>query len=311
MKPLRIAMVAAALIIGLAGQPLVAAIKSKLKVSVINTQGRPLAGAVITLEDTQSPYSGTIKTDRKGIATHGTLDNHRYTITVELAGYETQRRQVKLSAFDLNEEEFKLLTPEETIQLAESNDPDLQAVNRFNQAVLLIKNDNLAGAVPLLQEAIQSKPDMYQAHLELGHVHFLQGKYQEAIEPLLKVTELTPDYAETYRLLAAVHEKLGHAKESEKYTQLAQQKGGYTAIDKYNEGIKAFNASDMDGAIKSLAEAVQKDPKMADAYYQMGMAYLSKGSTNEALFCLKKFLELEPTGEKADSARSVIQLLEK
>ena len=311
MKSFRIAVVVAALIGLWAAPPLMGAIKSKMKLTVLNSQGQPLAGAVITLQDTQSTYTGKLTTDKKGVATHGTLDNHVYIITVELAGYQGQRRQVKVPAFEIAEEEFKLLTPEEAILLAESSDPDLQAVNRFNKAVLLIKKDDLAGAVPLLQEAIQSKPDMHQAHLELGHVFFLQAKYQEAIAPLKKVAELSPDYPETYRLLAAIYEKLGDAKESEKFTLLAQQKGGFTAIDKYNEGIKAFNAGDMDSAIAALAEAVQKDAKLADGFYQLGMAYLNKGRTNEALFSMKKFLELEPTGEKADSVRSIIQLLEK
>lgn len=86
----------------------------------------------------------------------------------------------------------------------------------------------------------------------------------------------------------------------------------------YNLGAVMINAGNTDGAIAAFKNAVAKDPNYAPAYYQIGTALVGKAETKEdgsvvpvegTVEAFQKYLELEPTGQMAQSAQMMIQTL--
>ena len=56
-------------------------------------------------------------------------------------------------------------------------------------------------------------------------------------------------------------------------------------------------------AIPRFVAAIKADPKFADAYFNLAMAYEGTGDAVKARPCWKQYLELEPSGTWAEIAR--------
>jgi tetratricopeptide (TPR) repeat protein len=70
-------------------------------------------------------------------------------------------------------------------------------------------------ALPYLKNAIALKPDLPQAHRDLGSALIQRGEVLEAIEHFKKVTELAPDEDTVYYRLALAYRKLGRKTEEQ------------------------------------------------------------------------------------------------
>jgi len=211
----------------------------------------------------------------------------------------------------LMQEQITLLTEEEALKEVQVKDPSFQAINKFNEAISYTESKEYDKALSLLKEAVALDGSLYQAYFEMGKIYYLKNSFEEAIVPLQKTISLKQDYAPAYRLLAASYEKAGRKEEADKYSDRAKELAGPSAIDKYNEAVKFLNDRDIDSAIPLLQEAVKLDPKLSDAYYELGMAFLNKGNKQSAIENFEKYLELSPGGEKASTAQAVLKELRK
>ncbi len=280
----------------------------KLKVHVLDSKGNPVPDVAVTIQDSRvASVVYKLKTKKNGTAIQNGLKNHVFAVTLEKEGYQAVKKNVKIPAGLLQNEEFTMYTNKEALQKSIANDPRAQAVNAFNKAADLINNKQYTEALPLLKKVLELDDSIQQAHYYIGIVLFQEGKYNEALEPLNKVIELDPENAQAYRILAAVYEKLGKTAESQKYTKLAQDKGGKTAIDAYNEGVTAFNAGETEKALASFKSAIELDANMADAYYRLGLCYLNKGDNAQAIENLKKYIKLKPDGDEVETAKAIIE----
>lgn len=282
----------------------------QLRLIVVNSEGKPIPDVKVTLEDTQNTdITFKLVTNKKGLVFKTGLQNHLFLVTLEKENYLTIQKKIKIPTGRLREEKITLLTTGEAMIEQVASDPHSQAVSEFNRAASLIKEKKYDEALEALKKSISLDDTIFQSHYFKGVVYYEMGKYKEAIEPLMKVITLQDDYVEAYRLLAAAYEKLGNTQEADKYTKLAREKGGKTAIEAYNEGVAAFNAGDVDKSINAFEEAIKLDKTFAEAYYQLGLNYLNKGVNDKAIDCFKKYLELKPDGEDADTAKSIIETL--
>ncbi len=284
----------------------------KLRLVVNDSKGKTIDEANVTLRDTMDPVAKliTAKTKKNGVLVLNGLKNHVWEITVEKEGYTPSRKNVKIPAGLLLDEEMVLATTEETMQKMAANDPRGQAINEFNLAATKLNEKDYDGALEHLTKSISIDPNIFQAHFYSAVAYFEKADYNESIKSLNKAQELKPEDAQVYRLMAACYEKLGNKAEMEKYTKLAQEKGGKTPIDIYNEGVTSFNAGDTDKAIEAFENAVKLDPKFADAYYRLGLCYINKEMNAKAIENLKKYLELKPEGDDASTAKSILESLQ-
>jgi tetratricopeptide (TPR) repeat protein len=56
-------------------------------------------------------------------------------------------------------------------------------------------------------------------------------------------------------------------------------------------------------AIDFFRGAIKSDPRFADAYFNLAMAFEQTGNVEEARPCWKRYLEIEPSGTWAEIAR--------
>ncbi len=281
----------------------------KLRVSVYDIKGNPISGVKIRMINTKiGSMKYEIITNKKGVATKNALKNHFFDIFLEKEGYQDIKTRFKIPVGMLLKKEIIMKTIKELEKDRETNDPHYKAIKLFNEASNLIKSKEYDKASKVLKESLSLDNKIYQAHYYIGVIYFETEKYKEAVEPLKKAIELNEKYGPPYRLLVSVFDKLKNKKESDKYLILAQQKGGKTAIDAFNEGSKYFNEGKTEKAIKAFNEAIKKDPKLVEAYYRLGLTYLNKGLTKESVVMFKKYLEFKPKNkEKIQTATSIIK----
>lgn len=289
---------------------LYSAVLGKLRVTVVDTKGEPIAGVKIKMESQRVPgLIYNIVTKENGVAVQVGLQNHVFLVTIEKEGYRTIKKKVKIPAGLLQDEQFTLTTKEEALVRQAADDPRSQAITAYNRAVFHLKKEKYDDALAELKKAIALDDTIHQAHYYMGLAYYENQQYKEAEAPLLKAISMKEDYAGAYRVLAAVYEKLGKKTESEKYTKLAQETGGKTAIDVYNEGIHSFNAGETDKAIAAFEEAIELDADMPDSYYRLGLCYLNKGDNDKAIAALEKYIQIKPGGQDTETATAILESL--
>ncbi|UCC38693.1 MAG: tetratricopeptide repeat protein [Candidatus Aminicenantes bacterium] len=292
--------------------PVIGAIRGKVRIFLTDSKGKPIEGVKVTLESQRtSVIKYVIYSNKRGMATHGSLENHIFEFTFEKEGYQPRKKMIKIPAGLLKKDNITLYTVEETVMQMEAKDPYAQAINKYNQAAIFLKKEDYEKALELLKESISLDDTIHQAHSEISRLYYLQKRYEDAIKHAKEAIFLEENYSPPYRLLAAIYEEMGNMEESQKYTILAQEVGGMSGIDKYNEAVKCINSGEVDSAIRLLEEAVQIDPKLADGYYQLGLSYMNKAENEKAISNLEKYLELEPEGQYAKTAASLLEFLKK
>jgi tetratricopeptide (TPR) repeat protein len=78
-----------------------------------------------------------------------------------------------------------------------------------------------------------------------------------------------------------------------------------SAIAAYNLGLAQASISNYDGTIAKYTEAIELDPKYADAYFNRGTAYYYKGQNDLAIADYSKTIELDPKYANAYYNRGV------
>lgn len=207
------------------------------------------------------------------------------------------------------------------------------------------KSGDFAAAIKAMQDATTAKPDEALLWDTLGDAQLgdataadkaakanhatdasVPGKLDAAITSYQKALDLNSKAAKPNPELAAtVQNQLGQAYGKAGKTKEAA--GAYEAaatVDKpkagmyyFNEAATLFNAGDSEGAVAAADKAVAADPAKADAYYIKGQALIQKATvdpkTNKitappgCVEAYQKYLELQPTGPRADEVKGILQ----
>lgn len=136
----------------------------------------------------------------------------------------------------------------------------------------------------------------YQAdrRLKEGIDNIDMGKWPEAEEKLNKTLELCPYSLSAYYKLAHVYAMVGkNDKSVETYLALTKLAPNYAQVH-YNFGVVYGKAGKIDEAIFELKKAINIDNFSADAYNTLAQLYTMKKDYQEALRAYDVFLDMPP-----------------
>ena len=287
--------------------------QSIVRGKVLDAQGKPIEGAVVTIAGTEgSTRKAEVKTNKNGEFLQVGLPSGRYSVTAvkdkmqqALNATVTQGTPVELS-FQLSP--VSGMTPEQAKAQAETHalaagaieamkaGRDDEAIEKFNQITLKI-------------------PTCSDCYYNLGLAYTKKGQPAEAEASFKKVLELKPDSADAYTGLANLYnsqKKFDLAAEaSTKAQQLAGAAGsaGGNAEATYNQGVILWNGGKYAEAKEQFEAAVKADPNMAMAHYQLGMANLNLGQIPEAKVAFQEYLKADPNGPKAAEVQGFVKQL--
>ena len=137
--------------------------------------------------------------------------------------------------------------------------PDLTDLERFAESAL--RTDHLDMAISICQNIIKQDIQNAKSLILLGEAYMLKGDVVKAIQHMEQVVEMIPDTAETWLALARLWRKAGHP----------------------------------DRAFEILEKGVIALPNNPELLRTLGKAHLEKHAPSDALICLKKAFEHEPS----------------
>ena len=270
----------------------------------------PIKDAVVNLESTEKmTVKQSSKTKADGTYAIFVLDGTiRYKITVNAPGYDKREETLKLSIGQNENKDYALAkagstTASATVPAAEIKpDPTVAA---YNEGAALANAGDIAGAIKKFEEAVAAKPDMLAGWTALAKMQLRQKNYQKAIEAAGKVLDVDDTDTDMLTVQHNAYVALGDKANAAKVEARLPKNAGAL----FNDAAKAINAHDDVAAEKFLKQAISADEKFAQAYYELGMVYVRAGKSAEAKAALQKYLDIEPTGKDAGTAKDMIAYL--
>ena len=289
-----------------------AAAQSVIRGKVVDAQGKPVEGATISIEATESNRKAQTKTNKNGEFLQIGLASGRYNVSAEkdklkqvLPATVSQGSPVELS--------FQL-SPTSGLTAAQIKEQqEMQAMAQGAIEALRAGKDD--EAINQFQQILAKIPTCSDCQYNMGMAYSHKQAYPEAEAAFKKAIEMAPEKAEAYTGLANVYnaqKKFDEAAAaSAKAAELAGAGGGAGAGAEatYNQGVILWNAGKFAEAKTQFEAAIKSDPKMGMAYYQLGMANLNLGQVPEARKAFEGYLQADPGGPKAAEVQGFLKQL--
>lgn len=132
----------------------------------------------------------------------------------------------------------------------------------------------------------------------IGAVLQEKGDTIRAMNSYQRATELNPDIIDAWVMLARLHEARGN-KIAERYYKTAisvdrKDANSYRMLADYYA-----RSGRLDEALKSYDEAILRNPRMSDAFYNSGLVYMGMDSINKGKAQFDRAIEVSPFNVKA------------
>jgi tetratricopeptide (TPR) repeat protein len=293
-----------------------------VKGKVVDAKNQPIEGAVIVIEMTEGMNRKyEVKSDRRGEFIQVGLQPGNYKITATKDGMsQSFDQRVRLDMAQVN---FSLKPG----MVAEASAADRKKAEEkanalkgaFSEGVTLSNEGKHDEAIAKFNLVIADVPKCVECYQNIGTVYTRKKEYDKAEEAFKKAIEIKPDSADAYNGLATVYNAQKKFNEAAEASAQAQKLGaagtagggGASGGTVFNQGVIAWNAGKIPEAKKLFEQAVQLDPKLADAHYWLGMATVNEGKLPEAAKHFEEYLKLAPTGQYAEQAKSILTSIKK
>lgn len=267
---------------------------------------KPITGAVVHVSATESrKFEQDYKADNDGAYKIFLVDaTIKYKFTVSAPGYTSYAETIKLALGDTTKKDFFLGTTQAAAApaAAPAAKPD-PAVTAYNDGAGLFNEGKFAEAAAKFEEATKAKPDLIAAWEALARADVRLKAYPKAIEAATKALELAPDESDMYPILAESYEATGDKAKAAEW----KKKLPLDAAGAFNAAAAAINKNNDAEAEPLLKQSIAADEKFAPAYFELGMLYVRSGKMADAKSALEKYLQLDPNGKNAPTAKETLQ----
>ena len=266
----------------------------------------PIANATVKLEAVEGK---TVKQEQKakadGSYTVFLLDGTiKYKFTFSAPGYVPYEETMKLKLGETNIRDFPLIKEGTPAPAAEGGTAD-PAVEAYNAGAVLSNGGDLNGAIVKFEEALAAKPDLTAGWMALAKVSVKAKQYDKAINAAKKALEIDDSDVDMWTVLFNAYT----AKGDKANAAIAEKKMPANAAALFNNAARLINEGKDAEAETSLKQAVAVDEKFGKAWYELGMVYVRTGKNTEAKEAFNKYLELEPSGKDAGTAKEMLSYL--
>jgi tetratricopeptide (TPR) repeat protein len=293
---------------------MLAGAQARLTGKVTDSAGNPLEGVTVTVTTKNvSIFKLVLKTDKRG--TYASILNDAtvpYHFKFEKEGYVPFEGDKKIPIGDTGGLDAKLQKVSEAEAAARAASPPSSnevAIFSYNEGVDLLNAGNRAGAEAKFQEAVKKNADLPAAWQALTILAYEKKDWARTMEYGLKATDLDPSQTNLYGMMADAAAKSGDKKGAAQWQAKYAEANPDTPEMLYNRGVEAYNKNKMKEAEEALSQAVAARPEYALAHFWLGMASINLKKNTAAKEHFQKYLQLEPQGEEAGSAKEMLSVL--
>ena len=269
----------------------------------------PIPNATITVVSTGARnFKSDFKTDKKGEYRFLLIDaTLTYDMTWSAPGYQPYLEKVKIKIGDTLAKDVTL-TPGNAPSASKAgavatpakSDP---AIDAYNAGAQLFNDGKIAEAAVKFEEAVAAKPDLIAGWIALAKINASEKNWQKAIVNANKALELDSEETSMQTVLYQAYTATGDkAKAAEAKAKMPADAGTL-----FNDAAKLINSGKDAEAEGLLKKAIEVNDKFAQAYYELGILYVRAGKNAEAKANLTKYLELEPAGKDAATAKEMLK----
>ncbi len=286
---------------------------------VTDSAGNPIEGVtLIVTTPALRNLKVTVKTDKNGqygfIINDATLHYH---MRFEKEGYAPSDRDEKFKISEPTTVDEKLMKTSEASAPAarggaaapaapSAND---QAAKAYNDGVDLLNAGDKDGAAKRFQDAVSKNPDLPQGWQALATIAYEKKDWAKTLEYGQKATDLDPSLASLYGMLADAATKSGDKKAAAEWQSKYAEANPDSPEILYNKGVEAYNKKNLKEAESFLSKAAQAKPDFALAHFWLGMTSFTLNKKAAAKEHLEKYLQLDPNGSEAATAKEILPLL--
>jgi len=292
----------------------------RLQGTIKDSGGNGVDGASVTITTpSMTSFKTSLKTDSGGRYSTILQDcTMPYHVKYEKEGFAAQEIDKKIPIGEQATIDMKLAKPSEVAaakggapapaaQAAPS--PNEEAVLAFNKGVEAMQAGDKAGAEAKFQEAVAKNPDLPNGWQVLTQMAYEKKDWAHVLEYGQKATDLDPSMTNLYAMMAEASRQTGDKKGAAEWTSRYAEANPDSPEILFNKGIDAYNKGKMKDAEASLTKAVAAKPDFANAVFWLGMAEFNQNKKTEAKEHLSKYLELDPNGKEAGTAKEILPLL--
>ena len=260
----------------------------------------------------------TVKSNKKGEFTQVGLPPGPYRVTATKDGYQGNFVDIRISLglptelpnFELKSGAAKVGGAGSAADIEKAN-AELRKMAADAEALVAAKkhDEAIAAFEALLARGVASPGEV---HFRMGQIYADKKDYANAETAFLKALELKPDLIRAKMELANVYQVSGKADKAAELMAAAQAGAQNDAGALYAAGIVHVNAGRHAEAAEVFKKAIAIDPNLADAYYHLGTIAVNQNNSAEAVASLEKYLSFNPTNpQNVATAQALIKALKK
>jgi tetratricopeptide (TPR) repeat protein len=284
--------------------------KGRVRGTITDTQGNPVPDVTVKMSSERLQTEFEVKTNEKGTFTITGMAGGAWNVDFIKEGYRTRKISIQVSELGYNKPmdvQLEQAAPQQAAPPPKEQIPGLDLVEEGNT---LRAQKDFAGAIAKYEAALAVNPSLSEVYGDIARIHVENNKPDEAVAAYKKFLAAKPDNQEAKLELATLYlqqKNVDEAKATLGGSDLSTISNPYTL---YNLGVGFYNAGQPAEAIQYWEKAVTLDPKLSDAWLQLGFAYYSVQNKDKAKEALQKVIELEPGSDNAKSAQEFLSSIQ-
>ncbi|MEO8499973.1 MAG: tetratricopeptide repeat protein [Vicinamibacteria bacterium] len=268
---------------------------------VSDSDGKPLPGASVKLDCPSRRGGTTVVTDKKGNWAFQGLAACNWNIDVKAEGFE-----VKSITVPMGSEQARMAPVDLKLEKVKGPPPEL---------VDALKNGDAAFAAQQWSTARESyekvmtlRPDLApQLYPRLARIYAAEKKTEKALEFLTKSIEVDPGNQQMRIVAANAAMDAGLTDKALEFLAGIDDTKVTNGDGYFDIAVGFLRRSDSENAVNYFTKALAKDPKIVEAYYWRGIAYVQQQKMAEAKADMQKVVELDPTGPNGEKAKKALE----
>jgi tetratricopeptide (TPR) repeat protein len=305
--------------------------------TVVDEEGKPLAGAVVLFNRLDYQFERRVETDAQGRFFHGGFHPGPYRLTLLRDGqvvwatqasmpgsgaileFSVDLKKMKEEAERRQQLDPKLQQRRDAEREREARDDELE--QHYSLAARYRQEGRAEDAIGEFQAALELDPDNATLYSLLGLACAEAGRLPEALAAQRRAIQLQPNEASHHNNLGTLLIRSGNINEGVGHIeQAARLDPERTATYEFNVGAALLNAARAREAIRHFRAALGSDPTFALAHFFLGVALVRSAGTDAsgtqsvrrapgAVEAFQRYLQLAPDGEYAERAREYLKQL--
>jgi predicted O-linked N-acetylglucosamine transferase (SPINDLY family) len=166
--------------------------------------------------------------------------------------------------------------------------------NLFDQGVRRSDAGDFEGAAAVYRRVIGMRPDIYQAHFNLGLALIKSGRDEEALVPLQRVIEIQPNHLKAINYLANALHDLGNLKDSIRLYRRALKLNSRDPRPLANLAVALAGSGHEEEAMENYQRALALAPDLATVHHNLGNLVRKLKGDDEAIPHYARAVELDP-----------------